>query len=144
MAATGDLEFARRIPPSKNIELAPGDISLLVLAGQQYHRLRQLDRARDCFERAVAAEPDSAHAQLSLAAWFEREHRLGDAWNCVETCLRRHPEDVHALYYRAFLLHRTGEHRAAERELRQLIVRDAGAGRADEMLLPPPAGGDAG
>jgi tetratricopeptide (TPR) repeat protein len=125
MAAAGDLEFEEAHTAfQRMMELSPKDVSLLVLVGQQYHRLRQLDRARDCFERAVAAAPDSVHAQLSLAAWFEHEHRSGDAWNCVETCLRRHPEHVHARYYRAFLLHRTGENRAAESELRQLIIQD--------------------
>ncbi len=140
MAAAGELEFEEaHVAFQRLIELAPRDASLLILTGQQYHRLRQVDRARDCFERAVAAAPDSVHAQLSLAAWFEHEHRLGDAWNCVETCLRRHPDDVHALYYRAFLLHRTGENRAAEKELRQLIIGnvwpDAGTKCSSRHLL---------
>ena len=52
--------------------LAPADVSLLVSLGQQYHQLRRLDRARACFERAVAADPSSIHAQLSLADWLER------------------------------------------------------------------------
>jgi tetratricopeptide (TPR) repeat protein len=125
MSAIGALEFLEAHQAfQRMMELAPGDVSLLVLAGQQYHRLRRLDEARNCFERAAAADPDSVHAQLSLAAWFERERRLADAWGCVETALKKHPNDGHALYYRAFLLHRQGRNAEAERELRELIQRD--------------------
>ena len=125
MAATGALEFLEAHEAfQKMMTLAPKDVSLLVLAGQQYHRLRRPDEARDCFQRAVAADPDSAHAQLSLAAWYERERRLDDAWNCVEAALRKHPRDGHALYYQAFLLHRRGQNAQAEGALRELIQRD--------------------
>jgi tetratricopeptide (TPR) repeat protein len=125
MAAIGALEFLEAHQAfQRMMELAPNDVSLLVLAGQQYHRLRRLDEARNCFERAVAADPDSVHAQLSLAAWFERERRLADAWGCVETALKKHPSDGHALYYRTFLLHRQGRNAEAERELRELIQRN--------------------
>jgi tetratricopeptide (TPR) repeat protein len=125
MAAIGALEFPEAHEAfQKMMALAPKDVSLLVLAGQQYHRLQRPDEARDCFQRAVAADPDSAHAQLSLAAWYERERRLDDSWGCVETVLKKHPQDTHALYYRAFLLHRRGRGSEAEQELRELIKRD--------------------
>ena len=125
MAAIGALEFPEAHHAfQRMMELAPRDVSLLVLAGQQYHRMRRLDDARGCFLRAVAADPDSVHAQLSLAAWFERERRLDDAWGCVETALKKHPQDGHALYYRAFLLHRKGRNAEAELELRDLIKRN--------------------
>ncbi len=101
--------------------LAPGDVSMLVLLGQQYHQLRRLDKARACFERAVAADPSSIHAQLSLADWFEREHRLDDAWECVEACVARHPQDAQGLCVRALLLHRKGRNGEAEMLLRDLI-----------------------
>jgi Flp pilus assembly protein TadD len=125
MAAIGALEFLEAHHAFQQMaELAPRDVSLLVLAGQQYHRMRRLDDARECFQRAVAADPDSVHAQLSLAAWFERERRLDDAWGCVETALKKHPKDGHALYYRAFLLNRQGRNPEAEQELRELIQRN--------------------
>ena len=101
--------------------LAPGDVSMLVLLGQQYHQLRRLDKARACFERAVAADPSSIHAQLSLADWFEREHRLDDAWECVEACVARHPKDAQGLCVKALLLHRKGRNGEAETLLRDLI-----------------------
>ena len=104
-------------------ELAPKDVSLLVLLGQQYHQLRQLDKARACFEGAVAADPSSIHAQLSLADWFERERRLDAAWKCVEACVARHPQDAQVLCVKALLLHRQGRNAEAEILLRDLIKR---------------------
>src|ERR1700757_1915265 len=73
--------------------------------------------------RAVAAAPDSAHALLSMAAWWERERRLSDAMECVDTCLSRHPQDPQALYYRAFLLHRQGRNDEAAAALSDLNKR---------------------
>src|SRR5258708_18446115 len=81
IAAAGELDFERAEQAFRRAEdLAPKDASLLVLLGQQYHRLRRLDKARACFQAAVAADPASLNARLSLAAWFERERRLDDAW----------------------------------------------------------------
>ena len=102
-------------------ELAPRDVSLLVLLGQQFHRLRCLDQARECFERAVAVDPSSVHARLSLAAWLERERRLDAAWECVEACLAEHPKDPQARCVRALLLHRQGRNAEAETVLRDLL-----------------------
>ena len=104
-------------------ELASKNVSLLVLLGQQFHWLRRLDKARACFEQAVAVDPDSLHAQLSLADWYERERRLDDAWECVEACLARQPQDAQVLCVKALLLHRRGQNAAAEILLRDLIKR---------------------
>src|ERR1041385_4274709 len=94
IAAANDLDFALADQAFRRAEqLAPTDVSLLVLLGQQYHRMRRLEKARACFERAVAADPGSVHAQLSLASWFERERRLDDAWKSVTACLAKHPRD---------------------------------------------------
>jgi tetratricopeptide (TPR) repeat protein len=104
--------------------LASKNVSLLVLLGQQYHWLRQPDRARACFEQAVAAAPFSIHAQLSLADWYERERRLDDAWHCVEACLGRDPKNGQVLCVKALLLQRRGQNSEAETLLRDLIKRD--------------------
>jgi len=101
-------------------EIGARDVSLLVLIGQEYFRLRRFDRARASFQKAVAADGHSVHALLSLASWWERERRLTDAWECVETCFARHPKDPHVLYYRAFLLHRQGRNHEASLALQDL------------------------
>ncbi len=103
--------------------LASRNVSLLVLLGQQYHWLRQPERARACFEQAATAAPASIHAQLSLADWYERERRLDDAWHCIEACLARNPQNAQALCIKALLLHRRGQNGEAETLLRDLIKR---------------------
>ncbi|HZQ46930.1 MAG TPA: tetratricopeptide repeat protein, partial [Verrucomicrobiae bacterium] len=109
IAAAGELDFAQADEAFRRVmEQAADDATMLVLTGQQYHRLRYLDKARECFERAVVADPNSVSARISLADWLERERRLDDAWGAVEECVVRHPRDAQAQYFRAFLLHRKG------------------------------------
>jgi len=127
IAAAGELDFAGADRAFHRAEeLAPTDAALLVLLGQQYHRLRRLDQARGCFERAVNADPASVSARLSLAAWFERERRLDDAWASVEACVAREPCNPQVLCVRALLLHRKGRNAEAEIVLRDLILRGSG------------------
>src|SRR5580700_6037176 len=53
-AASADLDFALSVRAFERAEsLASADPNVLVMIGQQYHRLRQTDRARACFRRAV-------------------------------------------------------------------------------------------
>jgi len=123
-AAGKQLEFALADQACQRAaELGSKNVSLLVLLGQQYHWLRRPERARACFEQAVAAAPASSHAQLSLADWYERERRLDDAWQCVEACVARDPRNAQVLCVKALLLHRRGENAAAETLLRDLIQR---------------------
>jgi Flp pilus assembly protein TadD len=125
IAAAGELQFVTAKEAfDRAAELAQNDPSMLVLVGQQYHRIRRLDDARACFERAVAAAPASVHARLSLAAWFERERRLDDAWACVEACMAQNPKNPQVLCVRALLLHRKGRNSEAETVLRDLIRSD--------------------
>ncbi len=124
MAEGRSLNFAQA---DAALERAAGEgakeVELLVLIAQEYFRLRNFDKARAMFQRAAAADPDSIHGQLSLAAWWERERRLADAWECVEACVARHPNDPQALYYRAFLLHRQGQNTEAAGALQELTHR---------------------
>ncbi len=124
-AAAGDLDFTLFNQASQRaVELASADASMLVAIGLQYYRLRQLEQARDCFERAVAADPSSVQARLNLAGWLEQNRRLDEAWECVEASLTRHPKDGQALYFKAFLLHRKGLDGEAETALRDLLKSD--------------------
>jgi tetratricopeptide (TPR) repeat protein len=122
IAAGGDLDFALADEALRRAaELAANDATMLVLIAQQYHRLRRLDKAQEYFERAVAADPASVSARISLADWCERERRLDDARANVEACLAAHPRDEQARYFRTFLLHREGRHTEAESALRDLL-----------------------
>jgi tetratricopeptide (TPR) repeat protein len=121
-AAAADLFFdLARTAFDRTEQMARENAAVLVALGQQYHRLRQPERARACFERAVRVAPKSGHARLSWAAWLERERRLDDAWEQTEICLAQSPGDPAALYYRAFLLHRKGQTAEAEALLRELV-----------------------
>lgn len=125
MAAAGQLDFRMAEEAFRRAEeLAMNDAASLVLIGQQYHRLRRVDRARACFELAVAAEPSSVPARLSLAAWYERAHRIDDAWACLAACPPGGVEAPQADCLRALLLHRQGRNSEAETLLRD-IVRSA-------------------
>jgi tetratricopeptide (TPR) repeat protein len=122
IAAGGELDFALANDALRQArELSAQDATMLILVGQQYHRLRRLDEARECFQSAVAADPASVSARISLADWSERERRLDDAWLNVEACLTAHPRDEQARYFRAFLLHRQGKQTEAETALRDLV-----------------------
>ena len=119
IAATGQLGFDMADQAfQRSIELSRHDAPMLVLIGQQYHRLRRLRKARECFEQAVAVAPKSVHARLSLAVWYEREHKLEEAIECVEACLAEHPHDAQARCVSALLLHRKGRNAEAEAVLR--------------------------
>jgi tetratricopeptide (TPR) repeat protein len=122
MAEGRELNFAQaEIALDRAAELGAQDVPMLVLIGQEYFRLRRFDRARASFQRAAAADPNSVHAQLSMASWWERERRLAEAWECVEACAAKHPKDPQVLYYRAFLLHRQGRDHEAALALQGLI-----------------------
>ena len=121
-AASGELDFLLANQAYRRArELAPQNAALLSMVGMQYQGLRQLDDARTCYENAVAADPDSVDARISLAVWFEKERRLDEAWDCVEAILAKHPRDDQARYFRALLLHRKKKDAEAETALRDLI-----------------------
>lgn len=125
LAALGDIDFALAQDAFTRAErLAPGDASFQVLLGQQFHRLRKPGLARACFERAAKADAGSVHAQLSLAAWYERERRLEQAAEAVEACLARHPGHPQALCVKALLLQRQNQHQETEALLRKLIEQN--------------------
>lgn len=125
-AAAGELDFAQALESFRKAEEAgASDAQLLVDLGLQYHRLRRLADARRCCERAVALDPKSLPARTNLAVWLEIEHRLDDAWECIEACVSQHPRDMLALYLRAFLLHRRGKNAEAEAALRDLLKTDS-------------------
>jgi tetratricopeptide (TPR) repeat protein len=126
IVAMGELDFALADRSfCRTMELAPKDVSMLILLGQQYQRLRQMDRVRDCFERAVMANPSSRQALLSLAAWHEKERRLDDAWECIQRCVDRFPLDSQTLCAKALLLRRQDRNPEAELLLRDALKRDA-------------------
>ena len=126
LAALGELEIKLAQDAfSRAAQLAPQGSNLQILLGQQFHRLRRHELARACFERAVVADASSVPAQLSLAAWYERERRLDDAIGCVDAALLKHPQNPQALCLKALLLNRKKQNTEAETLLRDLLKRDS-------------------
>jgi hypothetical protein len=78
---------------------------------------------RQCFKLAVVADPASAQARINLALWHEKDRQLEAAWESIEACLAAHPQDGHALYVKALLLHRKGLNTEAETLAGDLIER---------------------
>jgi len=125
IAAMGELEFDLADQAfRRTMELSAKDAQMLILLAQQYQRLRRLDQARRCFELAAAADPSSAHAQINLALWHEKDRQLDKAWDVIENCVAEHPGEGYAVYVKAFILHRKGMGAEAETLLRDLIQRD--------------------
>jgi tetratricopeptide (TPR) repeat protein len=121
-AALGELNFELADQSYRRArDLASANAPLLGMLGHQYQGLRQLDAARQCYERAVKAKPDSVDAHINLAVWFEKERRLDDAWEIIEGCRLKWPQDDQVRYFRALLLHRKKRSSEAETALRDLI-----------------------
>lgn len=121
-AASGYLDFDLANQAYRRaLAVAPEDANLLSLIGHQYQNLRQLDHARNCYTRAVEINPDSVDARINLAVWLEKDRRLDEAWDHIDACLSRHPQDDQARYFKAFLQYRRNDHESAEATLRELI-----------------------
>ncbi|MGP8198771.1 MAG: tetratricopeptide repeat-containing sulfotransferase family protein [Limisphaerales bacterium] len=122
IAASSDLDFAQACQAfQRAAELSSADAALLVAIGLQNFRLRRLDQARACLQRAVGVDPSSVDARLRLAKVLEQSRRLQEAWECVETGLTRQPKDGRLLYFKAFLLHGKGLTAETETALRDLL-----------------------
>ena len=124
IAAAGELDFSKADEAFRRVmELAAKDATMLILTGQQYHRLRRgWTKRATVSERAVAADPNSISAQYHTL----RNGSSGNAdWTMPGFALRnamtRHPQDGQTRYFRAFLLHRKGLNSEAETALRDLI-----------------------
>ncbi len=106
---------------SRAQRLAPRHAELLSLIGHQYQALRQPVRARDCFAAAAAADPKAINPRISLAVLLEQGHQLAEATSVIEECLRQHPGDEQARYFRAVIERREGQLESAENRLRDLL-----------------------
>ena len=122
VAAMGVLEFSMADQAFQQaMAIAPNDAAQLIFIGTQYSQFRRMERAIACLQRALVLDPSAAGARRTLASWLERSRRLDEAWECVTTLLAQQPKDGHALYMKAFLLHRKGLSGEAETVLRDLL-----------------------
>ena len=122
IAASSDLDFAQACQAfQRAAELSSADAALLVAIGLQNFRLRRLDQARACLQRAVGVDPSSVDARLRLASVLEQSRRLQEAWECVEACLARQPKDGRAAVFQGVFAAWPGLTAEAETALRDLF-----------------------
>jgi len=108
----------------KAITLEPANAALILQIGHQYQTARLPEQARNCFARAAAADGKAIDPRISLAVWFEQQHRLDEARSVVAECLAIDAHDEQALYLSALLDRRENRLEEAERQLRRLIQSD--------------------
>jgi len=77
-------------------------------------------RAIECFERVIRLTKAIPDAYLELAVLYERRHRVEEAFNLVEQCLRGAPDYVEAELFKARLLRRLRDPNSAEALFRRL------------------------
>ena len=93
---------------------------LLHLAGQSYRIIFRPDKAMDCFERVQKLTRNIPDSQLELAVLYERRHRVAEAYEMIESCLRAAPNYHEASLFKARLLRRMNEAAAADDLFRKL------------------------
>lgn len=102
--------------------LDPRDGRRLTDLGNLYLRLRQLDKARSCFEQAIAAKPRDLQPRLALAVFEERNNRLPEARQATLACLEIDPKDETARCLAAVVDLRENKLAEAEQALRNLLA----------------------
>jgi tetratricopeptide (TPR) repeat protein len=79
---------------------------ILHLAGQTYRMIFRPERAIACFEKVVAQSREIPDAFLELANLYERRHRLDEASELINGCLKIAPDYLEAELFQARLLRR--------------------------------------
>jgi len=104
----------------KALQKRPNDPAMLTLAGTAYERKGQIDKAREAFEKALAANPRDGAAANNLA-WILSEHG-GDAEEALRLAtLAREvaPDDPQVADTLGWILYKRGIHHRAAGLLRE-------------------------
>src|SRR5690349_5946574 len=107
------------------VKAAPRKPRVLHLAGQSYRMIFRPEKAIDCFQRALAIDKNIPDAHLELAVLFERRHRLNEALEAVQECLRASPAYHEANLIKARLLRRNRDVSGAEQLFHDLAKNEA-------------------
>ena len=99
-------------------------------AGQSYRMIFRPEKAMECFRRVLARSKQIPDAYLELAVLYERRHRVEEAHELIEECLRLAPDYLEAQLFQARLLRRLKEEAASEALFRKL----AGAEQAHPQV----------
>ena len=107
------------------MKLARNNPELLHLAGQSYRMIFRQEKAIQCFERVVRLTRNIPDAQLELAVLYERRHRVAEALELIENCLRAEPDYLEAELFKGRLLRRLKDEAGAEALFRKLAENEA-------------------
>ncbi len=94
---------------------------ILHLAGQSYRMIFRPEKAMECFRGVLAATKEIPDAYLELAVLYERRHRVSEALDLIEDCLRAAPDYLEAQLFKARLLRRLKEGNRADSLFRELV-----------------------
>jgi tetratricopeptide (TPR) repeat protein len=115
---------------SKLLRQAYDDAGLHALVAESYHTMGELEKARNHYRRALAADRDAAELRHGLLAvlW-----QMGDYRELAEECarlLRRDPRDEVGCYFNSLALSRTGAPATEVLEALQGQIKARGPDRA--------------
>jgi tetratricopeptide (TPR) repeat protein len=102
------------------VKLAGKNPELLHLAGQSYRMIFRPEKAIQCFERVNAISTKIPDTKLELAVLYERRHRVSEALDLMEQCLREAPDYLEAELFKARLLRRLKDSSSAAAIFRRL------------------------
>ena len=105
------------------LELKGDDPVALHLVAQSLRMIHRPQRAMPLLERVVSLTDRVPDAYLELALIYERRHRVAEAAELVDRCLRATPAYLEPRLVRARLHRRLGEEDRAESTLRGLTSR---------------------
>jgi tetratricopeptide (TPR) repeat protein len=97
---------------------------IIHLAGQTYRMIFRPEKAIRCFEKALSMTKEIPDAYLELAVLYERRHRLDEAVELIDECLRRTPDYLEAELFKGRLLRRKKERSKAEAVFRDLTANE--------------------
>jgi len=97
---------------------------VLHLAGQSYRMIFRPERAMECFERVIRLTQRIPDVFLELAILYERRHRLDEAFELIEHCLRAAPDYLEAELFKARLLRRLKDETGSESLFRALATNE--------------------
>jgi tetratricopeptide (TPR) repeat protein len=121
--SAGDLDRAD-IHCDLGLQFAPGYAELWVNKGLVHYRRGQLDKAKDCYIKAIRLNPDIVHAHNNLGLIYRDQKELGRAADSFLQAVRINPDDKTARYNLALTHYYRKDFERSRKEYRTLLAID--------------------
>ena len=133
LARAGNLEAAR--PRLEEVlRQVPDYVPALIDLGAVQHQRRERVAAADCYQRALAADPDAGRAHANLALLHHEDGELTAAIAHYEAAHQLAPADAALLVQLGVVLYDDGQLAPAERRLRAALELDPDSAEAANAL----------